>query len=81
MRNDFYQVTGIDTYVTVNKHSKLVTAVVIDHVGNVVMGHALCDDADVFDENFGIDLAIARAESRYSARQVKLLLQESKNRG
>jgi len=69
------------TFVTVNPKKKLVTAVVIDNVGNVVKGHALCDPADKFDPEFGMDLAIARAEARYNVRQEKKLLQESDKRG
>ena len=74
-------IDGITTFVTVNPNTKLVTAVVMDNVGNVVKGHALCDPADKFDPEFGMDLAVARAEARYNERQVKKLLQESERRG
>jgi hypothetical protein len=82
MRGKYAEIIdGITTFVTVNPNKKLVTAVVIDSVGNIVKGHALCDPADKFDPEFGMDLAVARAEARYNARQEKRLLQESDKRG
>lgn len=64
------------TLVTINKDYKngLVTAIVVDGVGNISKGHALCDEADTFNEDFGTALAVARAEERYNKKQVKMLL-------
>lgn len=81
MNNYSVIVTEATTLVTINNRKKLVTAVVIDDSGNIVKGHALCDPADEFDPEFGTDLAIARAEERYNAKQVRLLLKESDKRG
>jgi hypothetical protein len=81
MRANYEVVYEPTTFVTVNNEKKLVTAVVIDEVGNIVKGHALCDPADKFDTDFGINLAVVRAEARYNAKQEKLLLQESEQRG
>jgi hypothetical protein len=80
----YWRIRELTTMVTASKKGKkgtiLVTAVIIDEVGNVVKGHALCDPADTFDEHFGASLAVSRAYIRYFTRQEKFLRRESDNR-